>query len=208
MFLLTLTIGVLNLCLGYALAVRLGYGPPSLACAWNALLEPAVDEPDQVGEFPADELPEGPDSLPDDGADVPEAELSEARKWEREMEEDEEHLAKLEKNLRRGKAKNDGAAISKCVIEMRQLCESLLEKQGEAVEDVGGRLGESGNAEVGGELEDALLSQLSQLETTIGNSRQVDTMADPLEAATKMLVEIERLRTVCHEPCEILAKVV
>jgi len=30
-------IGVLNLGLGYALAVYLGYGPPSLSAAWHAL---------------------------------------------------------------------------------------------------------------------------------------------------------------------------
>ncbi|MGA2033545.1 MAG: hypothetical protein ABSG68_14920 [Thermoguttaceae bacterium] len=31
MVLLTFTIAILNLCLGYALAVYLGFGPPSLA---------------------------------------------------------------------------------------------------------------------------------------------------------------------------------
>jgi len=35
---LTLLVGVLNLCLGYVLAVRLGYGPPGLADAWEVLL--------------------------------------------------------------------------------------------------------------------------------------------------------------------------
>jgi diguanylate cyclase (GGDEF)-like protein len=34
---LTFMIGVLNLCLGYGLAVYLGYGPPSLLDAWEAL---------------------------------------------------------------------------------------------------------------------------------------------------------------------------
>ena len=37
MVLLTLVIGVLNLCLGYAVAVHLGYGPPSLGEAWETL---------------------------------------------------------------------------------------------------------------------------------------------------------------------------
>jgi hypothetical protein len=37
LLLLTFTIGLLNLCLGYALAVYLGYGPPGLREAWDAL---------------------------------------------------------------------------------------------------------------------------------------------------------------------------
>jgi len=34
---LTFVIGVLNVCLGYALAVYLGYGPPGLPESWQAL---------------------------------------------------------------------------------------------------------------------------------------------------------------------------
>lgn len=34
---LTLLVGVVNVCLGYALAVRLGYGPPRLLDAWEVL---------------------------------------------------------------------------------------------------------------------------------------------------------------------------
>jgi len=34
---LTFVIGVLNVCLGYALAVYLGYGPPGLSESWQAL---------------------------------------------------------------------------------------------------------------------------------------------------------------------------
>ena len=34
---LTLVIGVLNVCLGYALAVHLGYGPPGKLEGWQAL---------------------------------------------------------------------------------------------------------------------------------------------------------------------------
>jgi len=35
---LTLVIAILNLCLGYALAVHLGYGPPSFFDAWEILM--------------------------------------------------------------------------------------------------------------------------------------------------------------------------
>ena len=42
MVFLTLVIGLLNVCLGYALAVYLGYGPPGLPESWEAL---KVDSP-------------------------------------------------------------------------------------------------------------------------------------------------------------------
>lgn len=38
--LLTFVIGVLNLCIGYCLAVSLGYGPPTLWDAWEVLQAP------------------------------------------------------------------------------------------------------------------------------------------------------------------------
>jgi hypothetical protein len=40
---LTFVIGVLNVCLGYALAVYLGYGPPGLWESWQALTGAASD---------------------------------------------------------------------------------------------------------------------------------------------------------------------
>lgn len=54
MVLLTFTIGLLNVCLGYALAVVLGYGPPSLSEGWDA----GVVEPlGKAQSFPAEPAP-------------------------------------------------------------------------------------------------------------------------------------------------------
>jgi hypothetical protein len=59
---LTLVIGVLNVCLGYALAVYLGYGPPGLPETWQALStgSPLGEETDTAGESTdaAGEVPE------------------------------------------------------------------------------------------------------------------------------------------------------
>ncbi|HUT92214.1 MAG TPA: diguanylate cyclase [Thermoguttaceae bacterium] len=52
---LTLLVGVLNLCLGYVLAVRLGYGPPGLVDAWEVLLANRPIQPAAVQEPPPDE---------------------------------------------------------------------------------------------------------------------------------------------------------
>ena len=45
---LTLLVGVLNLCLGYVVAVRLGYGPPGLVDAWEVLLANRPTQPAAV----------------------------------------------------------------------------------------------------------------------------------------------------------------
>ena len=47
---LTLLIGVVNLCLGYAVAAYLGYGPPGPTEAWEAMMaDPAgVREEDPI----------------------------------------------------------------------------------------------------------------------------------------------------------------
>jgi hypothetical protein len=42
--LLILTVGLLNFCLGYALAVRMGFGPSSLAEAWETILAEPSDQ--------------------------------------------------------------------------------------------------------------------------------------------------------------------
>ncbi|MDY0170151.1 MAG: diguanylate cyclase [Thermoguttaceae bacterium] len=51
MIILTLTIGVLNVCLGYAVAVFLGYGPPGLLEAWEALTGESASAYDSVEPF-------------------------------------------------------------------------------------------------------------------------------------------------------------
>jgi hypothetical protein len=58
---LTFVIGVLNVCLGYALAVYLGYGPPGLPESWQALTAAApVHEQAQAVDRVAEGLAEHP----------------------------------------------------------------------------------------------------------------------------------------------------
>jgi diguanylate cyclase (GGDEF)-like protein len=84
-----LVVGVLNLCLGYVLAVQLGYGPPGLTDAWDVLVTHRATPPIDVHQPPhvvgsADTLPQedgGPtleemldepyDELYDEGYDDP-----------------------------------------------------------------------------------------------------------------------------------------
>ena len=48
MVLLTCTIGLLNICLGYALAVYLGYGPPGILEGWDVLMGHPLAEPPEL----------------------------------------------------------------------------------------------------------------------------------------------------------------
>ena len=64
MVFLTLVIGLLNVCLGYALAVYLGYGPPGLPESWEALkVESPLGEP---AEGLGQELAVGPVETPEE----------------------------------------------------------------------------------------------------------------------------------------------
>jgi diguanylate cyclase (GGDEF)-like protein len=75
---LTLFIGLLNLCVGYAIAVSLGYGPPSLFDAWEGLTfdphqvsptQPAQDTPAKRDDEAPDEHTEGQPEEQIDGAE-------------------------------------------------------------------------------------------------------------------------------------------
>ncbi len=64
MVFLTLVVGLLNVCLGYALAVYLGYGPPGLPESWEALrVELPLGEP---AEGLGEELAVGPAETPEE----------------------------------------------------------------------------------------------------------------------------------------------
>jgi hypothetical protein len=65
-FALILLVGLVNVCLGFALAMYLGHGPPGLAEAWEALnaAVPAAAEPTATPESPSSlEAAAGPEPL-------------------------------------------------------------------------------------------------------------------------------------------------
>jgi len=55
--LLTLVIGILNVCLGYAVAVALGYGPPGLMQAWDSLTRDPARELEAEFDGMVEEMP-------------------------------------------------------------------------------------------------------------------------------------------------------
>lgn len=173
MVFLTLMIGVLNLCLGYALAVNLGYGPPSLQDAWRAMsATPAPVDPPTHQEV---------------------SEVFVLDAWKVALADEASRMGVLEDRLRNCEEQPDRETIRECVSELQKLCEATLREQGEAAERFENRFDESDELGAAGkELEEATFEQLAQLETTISNLRQADLEFDLAATGTRLIGEIER----------------
>lgn len=174
MVLLTLVIGVLNLCLGYALAVHLGYAPPGLREAWYAL------------------------SVRSPGDDASEREValepSVLNVWKLALATEATKMAALQGRLRECEGRADHEAIRECALELKDLFAADLEGQGAAAERFEDRYGESAElGPAGEELEEGIYEQLAQLETTIGNLKQVDLESDVPATGKRLLGEIDRV---------------
>jgi len=182
--LLTFVIALLNLCLGYAIGVYLGYGPPTLSDAREALLapRPAADiSSDQVvaieeviqgleQELPAladTSLSAEPEVLEDP---VAEPELSDLDALRRSVDKAMASLTEFTDRLEKsGRGQSDRTAWS-FVGELREVCEPYLQHLSEAAEGPCDEIHDSDQATaVSDEVEDIILEQVAQLETTLSN---------------------------------------
>jgi hypothetical protein len=205
---LTLVIGLLNLCLGYILAARLGYAPPSLHAAWQALsaqppqvrawndLPTAVNDPasqaDQQLAAPLQaSLPQQPATASEPPDDV---ELSVVETWDLTLEQDVPRLAALDAQLRQSDAECDQQMLKTCLAELRQVCESQLPQRGQGAQPSGRSLealGETGAAEE--VINAAIREHLAQAEATLSSLQEIDIQADPLTAGKQLSTEIGRM---------------
>jgi len=201
--LLTLVIGILNLCLGYALAVHLGYAPPSLVEAWDALTSPRLPapglSPDGTFRGPGATLPE------ELGGDFygPNEQHGQHQRHEQHEPPEETWLLKLHAAMIRSEARGrelearlrgvagqgDVETIQQCAAELQEDCQICLAEEREAAERFRERIGESDRLRhLGEELEMANLEQAAQIEMTLNDLRQTDVESDP-EAANRWLLE-------------------
>ena len=228
MVLLTFTIGIINLCLGYALAVFLGYGPPSLVEGWDAIWGESVPEEgglvgsDGPGGFlyptqPTPPLPApGPiraDSSPESG----ESPLSSREAIDALRSLNEEHveasilkfnvaiaesgaaMTEIETRLRWPEEGEKAATVEACLAELVKDSESYLAEQGRLTEQFRQRMGELGDmAGIGEEVEMANLAATAQLETTISNLTRMDFHSDLSAARARLLEELGNLRAARH----------
>ncbi len=174
MVLLTLVIGVLNLFLGYALAVHLGHAPPGLREAWYALsVRPPEDDASE--REVASKLPV-------------------LNVWKLALATEATKMAALSGRLRECEERPDHEVIRECALELKELFAADLEEQGAAAERFEDRYGESDElGPAGEELEEGIYEQLAQLETTISNLKQIDLEFDMPATGKRLLGEIDRV---------------
>ncbi len=221
-------IAVLNLCLGYALAVylapRLGIAPPPAAQPRPVPQAPPIaapptavpaaaptPQPQPVAEEPAPQpaLPPVPDPTPE----IP-------REWLDLLDETERgnsfveasiHVLKLEvgryrdqligidTRIRRCLAAPEAAEIEQCLADLKQCNVDWLARQGEAAGHLRNRQGNLGEfSTMGASLEETLLEQTAQIETTCNNVEQLDFSADPAAACERLITEMGKLLDMAH----------
>lgn len=186
--LLTFIIAVVNLGLGYALAVRMGFGPAGMWEAWDALLldsgEPSTEglpnEPAQDKRLvaPADPV-SAQGFLETSVIALREALLS-----------TQEGLVRIGAPLRSEQALDVQSVASQWQA-LRQVAEAFLTQLGDASDRFRVRLGDLGPLRPLGERIDmALVEQSTQLNATLRNLGEIDLSADPAVAAGRLNDEV------------------
>jgi len=204
-------IGVLNLCLGYGICVFLGYGPPGLPDAWEAL-RPAPS-PEECEESA---IEESPNEVEPESAPVPEA--PSPAEPEEEMEEEAvesevfaldalrqavdkatSSLAGLSARLNRGEASQYGRTAWSFVGTLQEICEPYMRHLSDAYARLFGEVGDLGQATaLGEEIEGIILAQTAQLETTLGNLQYMDFNSGASAAVARLKSETENTLSLAH----------
>jgi len=200
--LLTFVIGVLNLCLGYALAVHLGYGPPTLWDAWEALggprptadissdqitaTEDVIQGPEQAWvPSPEKSLPAEPE---EDSDPVVEPELSDLDALRRFVDKAIASLSDFTARLKKSDGGQAGRTSWNFVADLQQICEPYLRHLSEAAD----RLCDSGEATaLSDEVQQTILEQVAQLETTLSNLQYMDFDSGVSTAMTRLSADTE-----------------
>lgn len=212
--LLTFVIGVLDLCLGYAIAVYLGYGPPSLWDAWDLLLasQPARGASSQHA-APTHEPLRGPDqalaSHPDASLSVdPEGASDSAAEPELPaldllrgiVAKGTSGLSDFTARLKSSHGGQPGRTSWSLVAELQQICEPYLRDLTKASERLSDDVGDPGDeGAVNDEVRQIILEQLAQLETTLSNLQYMDfDSALPTATMTRLSVDSENTLSVAR----------
>ncbi len=189
MVLLTFVIGVLNLCLGYALAVHLGYGPPTLHDAWTAIsVVPRAGETSNDRSAGTDEPAQEPNkqpvsrphascpSEPAPAADMlVEPELSDLDALRRSVDKATSSLSGLAARLKKSRVGQSGKTAWSFVGELQEICDPYVRHLSEAAERLCDEVRDSGEATaLSDEVEETILEQVAQLETTLSNLQYMD----------------------------------
>lgn len=215
---LILIIGIVNLALGYGLAIWLGYVQmPALSVGWSLrrASAPAPGVPAASVAVPAAE-PLRADKPPPPAVEPPASEAAEEEPWTL----DETHveasvlrlnlamvrsmrkLTEIDAQLRACSGEYDRRSLEQCAENLLADCQIYLAEQGEAVEGFHSRAGELSALEALTSLVEQIeltnLEQSAQIETTISNLQHIDFDAGLEAAAKRILDEIDGLRAARH----------
>ena len=200
MVVLTLLICLLNVCLGFVLAMRLGYGPPSLLDAWEAMsVDPAAVQPYRIAPQPVEGPIEEPAEEPvEEPAEDP-LETS-ILQFKTTLVRDLDNLTEIDSELREDRATYDADLIQQHVGRLKRICETYLADQEEAADRFHERTEELDEMKgIVGDVETSLLEQTAQIETTLSNMDHVDFASDPAGAQHRLLNEVDNLRMAGHK---------
>jgi len=204
---LVLAIGVLNLCLGYAVAVHLGYGPPGILETWESLM---VEPPGGLGQAAMGDLPA---QQPTEDAVEPPA-TDNPQNWQLDdqfiertilnlnvaMINSGNRTTQIEARLREHRGDTDAAMLRECLALFKEDCETYLIEQAEQSEMFCSRIGELGElGALGKEIETANQQQAAQIETALSNLGLIDIESDLEAAGEWLLEEIGNLRLARHK---------
>lgn len=204
---LTFLVAVLNLHLGYAVAVYLGYGPPTLRNAWEAfsatrMTAHGTREPPAASPKPAPARKQKSASRPGasasrkprkpDSHSKPEGSLLDTLRLV--IAKGESSMTALAGRLQDKRERASPQSIWSYVVELQEICESYMRQLEKAAAEF-----QHGDVELGAtaaareRLEQTILQQLAQLETTASNLQHMDFDRDRREAGMRLLQEIDRM---------------
>jgi len=199
--LITFVIGVLNIGLGYALAVWLGWGPPTLRDAWAAAwtdrdvrrrCHPCSNSSDAQSDEPGKEPVAGEDDLSLSHASDGDgnAELTDVEVLRQIVGKAISGLNTLTDRLKATRQGRAGRSVWAYVGELQEICQPYME----SLDEVTGRLLEAvANPDEekvpSDEVHNAILNQLAQLETTLSNLDHMDFNFEPCGALARLSEE-------------------
>lgn len=223
---LIVVFAIVNICVGYGLAIFLGHvrasashapqivrqvaaapRAPATPATKTVIVEPAPKPEAEKEEEEEEEPPKHSEDIPKDWLEKLAGEVEPNSFVEASI-----HVLKLEvgryrdqliaidADVRRCEQTADVELIKTCLETLKTVNEDWLEMQGEAAGHLQDRQGDLGEfSEIGGDLESVLLEQAAQIETTCTNIELLDFETDVPAGCQRLITEISRLLDLCHE---------
>jgi hypothetical protein len=202
---LLFVLGVLNLVIGYALAVYLGVGPSTLMEGWRVLdyAGPVAGGSDGGGNLAATAvqgmqrqqpepcpLPRPPSALNEATGPALEPDPMDLDKLRRSVATSASNLADFAARLKKSSRGDHSRTGWAFVTELQAICQPYLARLSEVAERLSDEIGE--------EIQEIILEQLAQLETTLGNLQHMDFGSGATSAIERLSQETTNTLNMAH----------